>query len=270
MKEKLRFISPAIVIAALAATAFFLLKLEDEYLWKVQELNLHLDTPVFLHQQMVTSGWLLTWLGTWLTEFFYHAWMGVGVLCLWWAVLMAVLWRTFRIPLKWTVVLLVPVAALLLGNVTLGYWIYYLKLRGLFFAATIGATVAAAAVWLYRLLPARYFVRPLFAVVSTAVLYPLVGFYGLLATLLMVIITWRIEGTAAGRLVATVAGVLAVVAVPLLYYNYVYYQTSITNIWWTGLPLFVMDEEYHAYYIPYYIRALSMAVMAALYRPQHQ
>ena len=60
MKEKLRLLSPALLLAALVAIAYLLLKYESEYLWKVQELNLFLDTPLFLKQQMVSSGWLLT------------------------------------------------------------------------------------------------------------------------------------------------------------------------------------------------------------------
>ena len=165
MKEKLRLVGPVILLAALVATAWCLLTYESEYLWKVQELNLFLDTPLFLKQQMVTSGWLLTWVGTYFTEFFYHQWLGVTLLCLWWALLMWVTGRTFRVPMKWAVVLLIPVAALLVTDVDLGYWLYYLKLRGHFFAATIGTTVAVACVWLFRLLPDKFFLRQLFIAV---------------------------------------------------------------------------------------------------------
>ena len=251
MKEKLRLLSPALLLAALVATAYFLLKYESEYLWKVQELNLFLDTPLFLKQQMVTSGWLLTWLGTYFTEFFYYPWVGVLILCLWWVLLMLVIGRTFRVSLKWCVVLLIPVAALLVSDVDLGYWVYYMKLRGHFFAATIGTTLAVAAVWLYRLMSSKFYLRPVYMVVSTAVLYPLIGFYGLLATLLMAILTWRLKGMTLGaRIIATVVALLSIVFWPLFYYNYVFYQTSLGNIWWTGLPLFVIDQEFSAYYIP--------------------
>ena len=138
MKEKLRLLGPAILVVGLVATAYFLLTYESDVLWKAQELNLFLDTPLFLRQQMVSSGWLISWLGAYFTEFFYHEALGVGMLCAWWAVLMLVIGRTFRIPMKWSVVLLIPVAALLLTIVDLGYWLYYLKLKGHFFAATIG------------------------------------------------------------------------------------------------------------------------------------
>ena len=43
--------------------------------------------------------------------------------------------------MAWTAVLLIPVALLLIMDVDLGYWIYYLKLRGHFFAATIGVGI---------------------------------------------------------------------------------------------------------------------------------
>ena len=260
MKEKLRLLSPVLLVVALLTTAYCLVSYESEYLWKVQELNLFLDTPLFFRQQLVSSGWLLTWLGSYFTEFFYHPLLGVGILTVWWALLLWLMARTFRVPAKWTLVLLVPLAAILLMNVDLGYWLYYLKLRGHFFAATIGTTLAVGSVWLYRLLPAKFWLRPLYMVLSTAVLYPLVGFYGLLATVLMGVLTWRLaDETLTSRIVASVVAVLAVLACPLFYYNYVFCQTSMTNIWWTGLPIFIIDEEYAAYYIPYY-------VLAAMYR----
>jgi hypothetical protein len=267
MKEKLKLVSPVLVLAALVATAYCLLAYEGEYLWKVQELNLFLDTPLFLKQQMVTSGGLLTWIGCYFTEFFYKPWLGVILLCGWLALMMLVVGRTFHISLKWAVVLLIPAAAILLTDVDLGYWIYYLKLRGHFFAATIGTTVAVAAVWLFRLVPNRYYLRAVYAVVSTGVLYPFIGFYGLLAALLMAVLTWRLEGMKTmEHVVVTVTALIAIAFWPLFYYNFVYVQTNQTNIWWTGLPMFVVDQEYTAYYIPYYILAATLAVMAALYR----
>jgi len=271
MKEKLKWLSPAILVVALVTVACCLIGYESEYLWKAQELNLFLDTPLFLKQQMVTSGWLLMWLGAYFTEFFYHPSVGVVLLCLWWALLMFVAGRTFRIPLKWAVVLFIPVAALLLTDVTLGYWVYYVKLHGYFFAATIGTTIAVASVWLYRLVPAAYYLRPVYMLVATAVLYPLIGFYGLLATALMGILSWRLDDMKLnGRVIASVVALLSIVFWPLFYYNFVFYQTSMQNIWWTGLPIFVLDKEYSEYYIPYYILGASLVAMALWYKRQRE
>ena len=267
MKKRLKFLSPLVCAIALVAIAVCLLSYEDNYLWKVQELNLHLDTPLFFRQQMVVAGGLLTWLGTWFTEFFYHPVLGVGWLCLWWALLMVLAQQAFRIPIKWTAWLLVPVVLLLLTCVDLGYWLYYLKLRGQFFVATIGLCAACSAVWLFRSLPAKYYLRELMIVVSTAVLYPLVGFYGLLATLLMAIRLWRMEGEkTTSRIVGSVVAAAAIIVIPLIYYRLVYYQTSEANIYWTALPLFRMLEENTEYYIPYYIIVAFFCALAISYR----
>ena len=159
--------------------------------------------------------------------------------------------KAFRVPMKWSVVLLVPIALLLITCVDLGYWIYYLKLRGHFFVATIGLCVTCAQVWAFRALPARWWLRPLFIALSTLIAFPLTGFYALLAALLMGVMGWRIEGDKAGnRAIGSLVAVLAIVAVPLIYYRTVFYQTSMENIWWAALPLFRIVEEHAAYYIP--------------------
>ena len=278
----LKWMPLAVCALALMVVAWCLVHYESEYLWKVQELNLFLDTPLFLEQQQVVPGWLLTWLGCWLTEFFYHPALGVAWLVGLWALLMWLTGKAFRVPMKWAVVLLVPVALLLLTDVDLGYWLYYLKLRGHFFAATLGMTVAVGAVWLYRSLPPpsrdeghmtvtfRSFLPPLFRVVSTVVLYPLIGFYGLLATLLMGLITWRTNGMKSpSSVMAMVVALLCIVAVPQIYYHYVFYQTNVVNIYWTGLPLYVFNVETTAYYVPYYILVAFYVALAACFRREH-
>ena len=268
---------------SLLIVAGYLLAFEGELLWKVQELNLFLDTPLFLKQQMVTSGWLLTWLGCYFTEFLYHPWLGVTLLVAWWVVMLLVMARTFRVPVQWTVVLLIPLAAIVIMNVDLGYWIYYLKLRGHFFVATIGTTLAVASVWGFRKLSIVRSALPLgsskncqlsivncqlsiaYLFLSPAVLYPLIGFYGLLATALMAVL-WlgSKERTVSSRLFVLGVALLSIIFWPLFYYNYVFCQTGIQNIWWTGLPLFVMDEEKSLYYLPYVVLVASLLFLAVM------
>ena len=266
MGDRCWVLSPALVVVALVTVACCLLIYEQPFLWKVQELNLFLDTPLFLKQQMVTSGWLLTWLGCYFTEFFYHPALGVTLLTLWWALLLFVIWRTFRIPVRWTAILLIPLAAIVIMNMDLGYWVYYLKLRGHFFVAAIGTTLAVGAVWLFRVLGVRCWVMALYIFICTGVLYPLIGFYGLLSALLMGVLVWRIQGYfLTSKLITSVAAVLSIVLWPLFYYNYVFCQTGIHNIWWTGLPLFVVDRELPNFYIPYYVLVVSLVCLALMY-----
>lgn len=260
-------LSAGCVAVALVILYIGVLRCEDEYLWKVQELNLFLDTPLFYKQQLVVAGGFLTYLGTFFTEFFYHPSLGVAMLFGWWLLLMVVTAGAFRLPLRWAVLLLVPVALLFISDFYLGYWIYYLKLRGYFFVATIGLTIAAALLWLYRLTPAKAWIRCAYVIITTALFYPVAGFYALLATLLMAIITWRLQPACVRhRLVVSSIAVASILIIPLLYYRFVYYQTSLANIYLTALPLFQLIEEYAAYYLPYWLLVAFFVIMAACYR----
>ena len=58
---------------------------------------------------------------------------------------------------------------------------YYLKLPGAPFVATVGTIVAVLMAWAYRLLPARHGLRSAFVPLAACVAYPLFGFYGLWA-----------------------------------------------------------------------------------------
>ncbi len=263
--------SVAVPLLALAVIAFCLLAFESDFLFRVQELNLFLYTPLFFKQQMVVAGGFLTWIGTYFTQYFYHTWMGVMMLCVWWALLMWLTKKAFNIPARWTVALLVPVALLLLTDVDMGYWIFYLKLRGHFFVATIGSTIALLLVWLYRLLPSRYAIRTVFIALTAILFYPILGFYALLATLLMGIMAWRLDDyKISKRAIDSIVAALVIVAIPLLYYRFVYYQTNIVNIYWAAIPLYRIEEHHYQYYIPYYLLVACFALMAAFYRKERQ
>ena len=66
-----KYLPIAIWLVALLATAGALLYLESDFLWKVQEQNLFLNTSLFFNERMVVPGGFLSWVGTYLTQFFY-------------------------------------------------------------------------------------------------------------------------------------------------------------------------------------------------------
>ena len=121
VKRLLPYLFP--LIAAILLVVF-----ESDVLYALQEQNLFLHTPLFYEQQMVKAGGLLTWIGSYLTQYFYYPMLGAGILCLLWAFFMWLCKRAFRLKNTWLT--LIPVACLVLTITTLGYWIYYLKLPG--------------------------------------------------------------------------------------------------------------------------------------------
>lgn len=254
-----RFVPILLWLGALLLIAFALLYFESDLLWKVQQYNLFLDTSLFLSDKMVVPGGLLSYAGCFFTQFFFHPWLGVLMLCGWWLLLMWLTKRLFRIADSWAVLTLIPVAVLLTANMCLGYWHYFMKLQGYFFAATIGTTVAVAMLWVFHALPQKLWIRIGWVVLAAAIGYPLFGVYALAAVLFMVIWTWSKEemsqksGVRSQNVVLTVVALLSILAVPLLCYRYVYYQTNFTDLWTAGVPVFFVMESYPLYYIPYYI-----------------
>lgn len=248
-------------IAALALIAGLLLGYERFVMWKIQEQNLFLDTPLFFRELMVQPGGLLSYAGCFLTQFLYYPVLGIAVLCALWWLLLWLMRRTFRVSETWAPLLLVPVALLLVANVDMGYWIYPVKLRGWYFVATLGMTAIVALLWAYRRLSPSRLWRRLLLVAVTVAGYPLMGTYALAATVLMALWCWRLDSQ---RWQAATDGVLALItvaAIPLLCYHYVYYQTNIVNLWWMALPTFKILEEDTMYYVPYALLAVCLLLL---------
>ena len=109
-----RFIPVLPWLGALLLIAVALLCFESDLLWRVQMYNLFLDTPLFFRELMVEPGGMLSYLGCYFTQFFYHPWLGVLMLCGWWLLLMWLTKRAFRIADNWTVLALIPVSCYLL------------------------------------------------------------------------------------------------------------------------------------------------------------
>ncbi len=256
-----KFITPLVWLTALAVTAGVLLVYEYHVLWKIQELNLFLDTPLYFRQQMVVPGGLLTYVGSFLTQLFYYPVLGVAVLCLLWGLLMWMMQRTFMVSQRWALILIVPVALLLAANVEMGYWIYTIKLKGWFFDATIGVMVIVALLWAFRLLSTHRLWRRVLLVVTSIVGYPLFGTYALAATVLMALWCWRLDKNRWQALADSLLGALTVLAIPLLAYQYVYYQTNIVNLWWMALPTFKIIEVYDEYYTPYALLGACLLIL---------
>ena len=256
-----RFIPLTTWLVALLIIAGALLMFESDYLWKLQDQNLFLNTKLFFNEQMVVPGGLLSWMGTYLTQYFYYPWLGTVLLSLCWLLMMWFIKRAFKLSNQWSALTLVPVALLLLTIVDMGYWVYILKLPGHVFVGTLGTTAVAGLLWAFRALPHRCGLRLIFIVITAILGYPFLGIYGLGTTLLMGLFIWNLEQPLWQKITGSVLALAGAAIVPQLCYHLVYYQTNLANIYYAALPLFFVTEEYHAYYLPYYGLALFFVLM---------
>ena len=252
-------------VIALLAIAVALLLLESDLLWKIQQYDLFLFTTLFFKQQMVASGGMLTYLGSFFTQFFYYPWLGVLMLCGWWLLLMWLVKRTFCLPDRWNSLALIPIAILLTANMSIGYGVYYMQLRGFFFVATIGTTAATALLWAFRKLPTTLWLRIGFIILTVLACYPLMGVYALAAVLLMGVMTWRLGKNLTQNIVLSATALLAIVAIPLFFYRFVYHQTNIIDIYQTALPYYALKDTYSDVKIPYYVLAACFLAFAATF-----
>lgn len=248
-------------LISLAVVAGLLLSYEKHVLWLVQEQSLFLDTSQFFSQQMVVPGGLLVYIGCFLTQLLYHPVLGVTVLCALWLLLMWLLRRAFMVGERWASLLVVPVALLLIANVDMGYWVYPIKLKGWYFDATVGVTVIAALLWAFRVLSAYRIWRRVLIVVTVAAGYPLFGTYAIAAAVLMGLWCWRLDKDRWQALADCILAALMVVAIPLLCYQYVYNQVNMANLWWTGLPIFKIIDEYPEFYVPYALLGVCLLIL---------
>ena len=262
-----------IVLALFAAYGMMVLG-ESDYLLRVQELNLFLYTPLFFKQQLVVAGGLLTYVGTWFTQFFFHPWLGALLLCVCMALMMWLVERAFRVPRLWLPLLLIPAALVVISDFNLGYWVFYLKLRGHFFIAVTGTSFAVALVWLFRIVAQWAYGKGnwqsmglllLFMAVVAMAAYPIAGFYGLLSLLLMAVLTLKLKATLTQKFTTVAFTLAALVCVPFIYYRNVYYQTSLSDIWWQALPTYFETEGFNPQYLTYVLLAVFLVVLAALY-----
>ncbi len=261
-----RLIKPiALWLLTLTVLAIIMLSFEADLLWKVQQHNVFLNTSLFFHQMMAMPGGMLSYLGAFFTQHFYYPWVGVILMCGWWLLLMWLTKRTFNIHDRWTVVTVIPVTILLVANMDMGYWVYFMKMPGYFYAATIGTTVATALLWAFRSLPENKWIRSAFIFVAALAGYPLMGAYGLAAVSLMAVLAWRMSTDKVANVIQSVVAILSIIAIPLLYYRYVYVGTNSNDIYRVGIPVFGIVDSYPNYYIPYYILGLFFLLVSVVY-----
>jgi hypothetical protein len=139
----------------------------------------------------------------------------------------------------------------------LGYWVYVIKLRGYFFVPTLGVIAVTVLFWAYRQLPENQWMRAAFVAVVVLAGYPLMGIYALASVILMALENWR-------KWLVGVVAILCVIVVPLIYYNFVYYETNLIDIYRTALPVFTISDSYPAYYYPYYALALCFLLLTLI------
>lgn len=283
------------ILALLAVFGFKLVSEENELLWRAQELNLWLPTGLYWKTLMQYPAGGASWLGTFLTQFFYYPWLGTAILCALWLLICLLATWVYRLRGPWVLLTVLLPLALMACFVQTGYWIYYQKLQGHLLVPTVGVLFALLTLVVQRLLddhlPAklRVWCRLGWMALVCIVGYPLFGAWALGATGLLGMM-WTIPSpslsgseqstsgnkgqqaatvstsSAVGRAVGeSVFALFLIAAVPQVYYQHFFEMTQRAFAYVAGLPSLRFSQDiFTEYRLPYYAIILAFALLVAV------
>ena len=249
---------PFIIAAILWLTLLFR---EQYYLKKVEDLSLFLFDWQFISDSFRIPGGFLGLAGSFFTQFLYLPWLG----SLLWILLLLVIYqltiRIFRIPDDYIPLALIPVALLIIGNMSLGYGVFFMREQDHFFAPALGYIVSLIPIVAIRRLNATWS-KIVFLAFWTSIGFILFGvfaFTGTLAAALALLV--QQELTRKERIAIVTSAIALVVIIPLIIYS-AYTSYRLGESWIMGLPSISDDDWTHAMRAPFQLALLCQIILA--------
>lgn len=255
LEKFLPVLIPSVCVAFIVAMAIiFLYKKNSDVFFMIQLHSLFNDTSEFFSDCMTAPGGLLQWMGLWCTQLFYYPLLGISLLTALWVAVFFIIKKAFRMPAVATPLILIPVTALLISVIDLGYWIYVLKIPGYCFRETLGVMFAALIVWLAR--ADRWCAV---GSIAAALAYPLIGYYAPVASLCIVLASVMRKNWIGSGVVA-LTGIVA----PLLWYK-IYVTAMGSSCFTAGFPVFEkLQYTSEAHSMPFVIIVACLVVFALI------
>ncbi len=267
MKYIQKIIVPLLLIVALGLMGCLVLRTESEVLYRMQELSLWLPTEYFFKISTIYPGGVLTWAAAFMTQFFFHPWLGMGLMLLCWGIIMVLLCYQFHLRGPWRLLTLLIPMCLMACLVQTGYWLYYMKLQGHPWVPTLGVLLSLVLANVHLLLP-RKWLKVCWLLTVGILGYPLMGAWWALALALMVVPRHlRMDKQEAINVALALA---LVIAVPLVMVQQFYGQVEMKEAYLAALPSFQYGSvDCASYRHAYYALALSFflcAIPGLIYR----
>lgn len=231
MERKARLCGIAAAIAIFAVMAYLLGHYSD-FVYKFAALSSFDCSWGWFAGLWDRPGALLLWSGRFLTQFCFHPWVAIVILLSIFAASAALAAGLFVRDRRFRPLALLPVVAMLLFLMRLGFRVYLLKSDALIFTQPLGLFFSLGVVGVLSGVRSRRGLALCFAALLS---YPAAGFFGLYAILLYgAYASVRCEGIAGVQLPLLSLCLAAVV--PLLSYILLFNGCDIRNMWFIGLP----------------------------------
>ena len=248
-----------------ALGAYYLIERNSDVLWMAQEKEYFTSNILFMKECMHQPGGFISWMASFLTQFFYHPKWGACIMVAIWVVSMWLSKFAFKVKAAWMAVLAIPAVCLLVSMVDNGYWVYYTKQTGFWFYGTVGYFVAIVMVLFHSFYDRKRFDR-IITTTLVAFTYPFGGWYTLVALAYIAMrnlvqsISQTIEarrhpqeakdnsmmeekpkyGTGFGKIVTPLYPLVLIWIVPLICRRF-YAGIRLEDAWTIGFPAFEND-----------------------------
>jgi len=251
--------SRQIIILAFLGVSLYLTAISNDFFLKwAEDFSLFIPTTYYFAQCMNFAGGFLTYVGTFLTQFFYHPVLGSLIFT---AILFLIQYLSviaFRIPKNFYSVSFIPGLMLLLSITQLGYIWPILKSPGYFFSNSLGIVAFLLLFITYRRISNLY-LRIVVLILILVGGYPLFGFYALFTGLICVLYEFilYLKDRKLNRIIPVITGLVLIFSVPQLYYYFVYYNLPFFRIYIAGLPRFDFSLKELSLWLPFIVLFVS-------------
>lgn len=259
-RQYLFYSIPLILFAVVAA--FTLVGQYSDMLFTAQDRNEFFYTSDFLCEKVSAPFGLMTYLGSWLTQYFYHPTLGVSLLLLLWCALYVLIIKVYGLSHRLSPLALLPLGCMLVSIIDVGYWIYILPLRGYWFSETLTVLLVMLMLWGARCTPARG--RAVWYIVGSLIAFPVIGWGSYLFALCFLVTQCAESADRRMPLWHHLCGLILTVLVPFFYARFVYTEMNTYEVLKAGIPYFqstTVDALRPSY--PFLLLALILLLLSA-------
>lgn len=257
LTERLLKYLPLFLAAIILCTLVFK---EQYYLKKVEDLSIFLFERDFISESFKIPGGFLGLAGSFMTQFLHLPWLGALLWVLSLLIAYQLTIRVFRIPGKYSPLALIPVALLIIGNMSLGYGIFIMRGQDHFFAPLLGYIFSLIPVATTRHFSATWS-RILFLALWIIFGFPLSGvfaFTGALAAALDILINPDLKRKE--RITVLLSAITLIIIVPLIIYP-AYTSYRLAESWTMGLPSISDDNWTRTMRAPFQLALLCQIAL---------
>lgn len=250
---------------------------DGDTLYRASEQSLFLFNSHFFNESMTLPAGFLSYIGAFFVQFLHYPLLGATIYVLLLFVQYLLTKKVFEIPARWSLLALLPVAAVLAVSTQMGYWIFYIKIQGFYFMPLLGTIASLIVAWVCLKLKGLYAPVIVLWIIAGYMLFGVYAFGGA-AVIAVASVVDRIKCNYGRRYVITASGMLLAVlvlmcALPLFLYREGFYSTmALDQMYLAGTPVHqwvlgnttIYPNGIFDYWVPIILILLSYMLLALL------